>query len=463
MAHQRKIGKFELARGGTIFLDDNQNGVLDTGEAPFSGAIVKISPTNLYYSSDSNGIYNAYVDTGLFTVNIPNPQAPYSVTSPEQTASFSGSNQIDYNNNFGLYGDSLQDVSIYVTCNGANPFTGAVYHLFYRNNGNFAMNGDIKFIFCPLLGFQYSFPAPVYTSADTISWNYYNLLPGETREIIIHCNVAQVIFGTQLITWGIIEPLSGDDVSYNNVFKHVETVTASYDPNDKKVNPDILTYDYISEMKRLVYTINFQNTGTDVAHNVIIRDTLCENVNPASFLMISTSHPCVWNMQGNGVLEFVFNNILLPDSNSNELESHGYILYSILPADSLNIGDTISNFADIYFDFNSPVRTNTAISTVVDSALYQTKTVVSKNILKVIPNPFKNQAELIYTLEENANVAIEIFNITGSRLFNKVYGFQKTGMHKIVLDAAALGNKKGLYLIKLNVDKNTICTKIVIE
>jgi hypothetical protein len=61
-------------------------------------------------------------------------------------------------------------------------------------------------------------------------------------------------------------------------------------------------------------------------------------------------------------LKFLFPNILLPDSNTNEVASHGFIQYSVKLNAGLPEGTLISNRADIYFDFNQPVLTNTVHS-----------------------------------------------------------------------------------------------------
>ncbi|MCB0641398.1 MAG: T9SS type A sorting domain-containing protein, partial [Phaeodactylibacter sp.] len=64
-----------------------------------------------------------------------------------------------------------------------------------------------------------------------------------------------------------------------------------------------------------------------------------------------------------GIVNFYFPDILLPDSNANEPASHGHIIYRIRPKTGLTEGTRIENSADIYFDFNPPIQTNTTYST----------------------------------------------------------------------------------------------------
>ena len=70
-----------------------------------------------------------------------------------------------------------------------------------------------------------------------------------------------------------------------------------------------------------------------------------------------------------GLVKFNFPHINLPDSNSNEAASHGYVQYKIRAKDSLAIGSTIENTANIFFDFNPPIITNTTNNTVINCSI----------------------------------------------------------------------------------------------
>ncbi|WP_439882522.1 DUF7619 domain-containing protein [Pontibacter sp. MBLB2868] len=146
-------------------------------------------------------------------------------------------------------------------------------------------------------------------------------------------------------------------------------ITDSYDPNDKLVSPIGLTEENYTPMNAaLKYKIRFQNTGTDVAYRVVLVDTLSENLDLSTLQMGSASHPYRFDVSGKGkpVLTWTFDNIMLPDSTSNEPGSHGFIQFSIKPKADLPEKTTVENFADIFFDFNSPVRTNTTLNRIFD-------------------------------------------------------------------------------------------------
>lgn len=136
-------------------------------------------------------------------------------------------------------------------------------------------------------------------------------------------------------------------------------VVGSYDPNDKQAAPEGYgTRHYIEVGDDLDYRIRFQNTGTDTAFTVVIRDTISEHLDMASILPGASSHSYDLDVINGNELKFTFNNILLVDSFTNEPASHGYVKFKISQQDSLPLGTLIYNDAAIYFDYNEPIITN---------------------------------------------------------------------------------------------------------
>ena len=133
----------------------------------------------------------------------------------------------------------------------------------------------------------------------------------------------------------------------------------SFDPNDKQAFPNgIGTEHIIFHDTELEYMIRFQNTGTDTAFKVVIRDTLSPFLDPVSVRPGASSHPYTWTLQNTGALKFTFDDIMLPDSNVNEMLSHGFVKFKIKQQPGNLPGTLIHNQAAIYFDFNAPVITN---------------------------------------------------------------------------------------------------------
>jgi uncharacterized repeat protein (TIGR01451 family) len=137
-------------------------------------------------------------------------------------------------------------------------------------------------------------------------------------------------------------------------------VSGSYDPNDKTGFPLGLGSNHnILPNQDLEYLIRFQNTGTDTAFNVVIRDTLSSLLDIFSVVSSVSSHDYSFRIYGQRVLEWTFHNIMLPDSNINEALSHGFVTFKVNPISNLPNGSQIENTAQIYFDYNAPIVTNT--------------------------------------------------------------------------------------------------------
>ncbi len=160
-----------------------------------------------------------------------------------------------------------------------------------------------------------------------------------------------------------------DDIySADNIDTIQETVVGAYDPNDKTAYTDTEFLPYTPN--EILYRIRFQNTGTDTAFTVRVRDTLTQNLDLLSFEMIEASHPYELKIEEPRTLEWTFSDILLPDSTTNEPLSHGYIFFKINTADGLPDGAEVANSAAIYFDFNAPVITEDELLAVEKGTIY---------------------------------------------------------------------------------------------
>lgn len=133
---------------------------------------------------------------------------------------------------------------------------------------------------------------------------------------------------------------------------HCLEIRGSYDPNDKQAFPIGFTnQNIIAPNTRLEYLVRFQNTGNDTAFTVYVIDTLDQNLNVESFEMGAASHNYQLSMQtvksGKTFLRWQFNNIHLPDSNTNEPASNGFIQFRISPKAGLALGSKVHNHAEI--------------------------------------------------------------------------------------------------------------------
>lgn len=188
-------------------------------------------------------------------------------------------------------------------------------------------------------------------------------------------------------------------------------VVASYDPNDKtafvdgkpetaKILPDL----------DLEYLIRFQNTGNDTAFTVVIADTLSQHLDATSVIPGASSHPYSFELRDGNILRFKFNNILLPDSTTNEPASNGFVKFYIRQTPGNPIGTTLRNSAAIFFDFNLPIITNESM--LVISTAVRTKEPSGLLEVKTWPVPAHDRVEML--LPEGAS-AIQSWKLIDMR------------------------------------------------
>lgn len=197
----------------------------------------------------------------------------------------------------------------------------------------------------------------------------------------------------------------------------------SFDPNDKQGFPIGVGEEHnIRPGQRIDYLIRFQNTGTDTAFTVVIRDTLSGLLDPESMRPGASSHLYTWNLSGQGVINFTFNNIMLPDSNVNEPNSHGFVQFSISPQAGIPLGSVIENEAAIYFDFNTPVITNTTWHTIQkDPLILSTHSAPSSTeaSLDVWPNPCVERTTIRVAQKNGKRWLLKVFDGTGNLVAQK--------------------------------------------
>jgi uncharacterized repeat protein (TIGR01451 family) len=302
------------------------------------------------------------------------------------------------------------------------------------------------------LVFDTSAPVQTQYNRPTLSYNFSNLAPSSSGNVDIIFNVPALIpLGAILKNVAIINPIVGDSTPANNTDTLYVTTTGSFDPNDKTVLPSgPITPSFIGNGNYLDYIIRFQNTGTDTAFTVFIRDTLSNNLNESDIQVLSASHPYTTKIEGTNIIEWRFNNILLPDSNKNEPKSHGFIRYRIRPRSTLALGDQIKNKAAIYFDFNDPVMTNETTTQV--NVITAINPVGNSIATKVYPNPAHSY---IYVKVEG-RFSYRFYDIAGQLVLTQANIYNQALINTSIL-------AKGLYILQIKTEKGVAVHKILIQ
>ncbi|MEI8278278.1 MAG: T9SS type A sorting domain-containing protein [Bacteroidota bacterium] len=233
----------------------------------------------------------------------------------------------------------------------------------------------------------------------------------------------------------ITNPITGDVNPANNACVRVDTVNASYDPNEMQVSPE----GNILSGIQLTYTIGFENTGNDTAQNIYVLDTLSNFLDIHSLAMIACSNTLITSKNWNGtnwVLKLDFPNITLLDS-SHHNQCNGMVVFSIKTKTDLAAGTVIPNTAGIYFDDNAVVLTDTVYNTIVYPASVKNTTL--NNTTNIYPNPTNNLLH-IDALQEKATY--RLLNVIGQLVQE---GTLQAGTSTISLQAQA----NGIYMLQL--------------
>jgi uncharacterized repeat protein (TIGR01451 family) len=356
---------------GTVFYDVNSNGIKDIGEKNFDNAVVKTQKAgDTLRATPYNGVFSLDVDTGTYTTSV-QPGSPYFTVVPAaQTSTFSTYYNKD-SISFAIQPVTSKDLFIsMMAVDAARPGFNVRYRIIYKNAGTITEpTGTIQLTMDPKFSYVTAAPAPASVSGKTVTWNYTNLNSLDTASILVTLNLAApptTNNGDTVRSTAVINPVTADVTPADDTAVLKQRVTGSFDPNDKtEANAGVITPAQVTNGDYLNYLIRFQNTGTDTAFNITVRDTLESRLDWSSLQMVSASHPYQLSIEDGNKLTWQFNDIQLPYTAINEPASHGYIAYRIKPVSTVQVNDTIKNGAGIYFDFNLPIATNIEKTVVV--------------------------------------------------------------------------------------------------
>jgi uncharacterized repeat protein (TIGR01451 family) len=357
---------------GRVVADQNADCIVNGADFGMGGIIVNLGA---YWTvTDSMGYYSQDVLPGSYSVTQGALPLYYSQTCPTGaisvpsvvTGSVYGGN--DFYNTMAA---NVNDLRVWFY-NGPARNNGLPQsiHIYYSNVGSTTLNATVEFTHDALMSLLSGGTNMTSYNSGTrvLTYNLGPVAPGQSG--MLNCSFS-VPLGTAIgtgYTHGVqILPVAGDAAPADNAYTHADVILGPYDPNRKLVQP-AGPLDPIGD-SLLTYTVEFQNTGTDTALTVVVRDTLDVNVDPLSFEFLGSSHSMTWDIDAPGYLTFTFPYIYLPDSNHNEPASHGWLSYRIHRRSNLPIGTQIKNTAAIYFDFNPPIITNTTVNTITAVAV----------------------------------------------------------------------------------------------
>lgn len=361
-------------RGG-VFRDWNGDGINQPGEEPIAGVLLRSMPSERIAYSTGTGEYEIGLDLGdssaieavgvplYHSVSAPLPLGTYDVVA-DSVGVLNGMH-------FALYPTpGINDLCLTMTSIGfPRPGWDLTFYLTVTNVGTtIADTVNLEFEPFPSLTHNSSLPPFDSVGGGIYHWQVGPISPGGSETVTTVFTIPTTTpLGTILDHASVVGPSVTDANPDNNGQQLTQTVIGSFDPNDKLADPAGVGPDgwiLPEDLGWITYTVRFQNTGTDTAFNVYIKDHIDENLDLTSFQMLDASDGYSVAFEDERSLVWTFANILLPDSNVNEPESHGFVKFRIHTVPAIGVGDVFSNYASIVFDYNEPVITNTVQHTV---------------------------------------------------------------------------------------------------
>jgi hypothetical protein len=428
---------------GKIFYDFNENGEQDENEIPLSFAGMEDENSGSLFFSNQNGHWTRCLDEGNTTISIIEVPDYFLAVPPSHTLDLSEGDEVN-NLDFALQPDGIHhDLSVNMfNIFPDRPGFSNEYTVEYNNIGNTCVDDiSLEITLDERLTID-SLSAADYSITDnTIIINAGELCFPESGSFqIFHTLDDTVSIGSILQSDVSISSSEEDQTPENNSLVFESEVFGAYDPNDKWVDKEEITPQFITDDKKLEYRIRFQNTGNFFAERVVITDEIDENLDLSTLEILSYSHDMELSVEGRTAF-FTFDEIFLPDSSSNEAESHGFVRFRIAPNDDLSLGDFIDNTAAIYFDFNEPIITNTVTTTVVDALSLKNFEVVEP---RLYPNPAVSSIQISWPVDADVK-NLAVFDITGKVVLSTS---AETQNGQILLSIEALD--QGVYTIQFS-------------
>ncbi len=415
---------------GHVFHDKNDNCLSEVGEE-------HVLPMTIV-AIDSNNVEVAWAQvnnqTGSYQLSILNSIGTYtlqlkpSAAAPDSLYTFNCSNDVVtishncdtvLNRDLGYNTLYSQELGISLFSGVARPGFIRSSAISYSNFGADTLNATIHLKLDSLETFVSATPLPTIVSGNVYSWSLGNLVHGDNGRIYFTSQIPTIqaggMIGTILNDSAWITPIAGDENITNNYAQTNNPIRGSYDPNEKEVTSANMNIDgsIDTSMTSLVYTVYFQNTGTDTAFNIKVRDNISTHLQLSTLEILNASHPYSVKFLADRTIELSFDNILLPDSNINEELSHGYFQYRILTNNNIAVDDSIFNKADIYFDFNLPVETNTTMTPVKLNVVGMNKSGKLSDFV-LYPNPTNSkQATCLWKTSAIESGDMNIYDISG--------------------------------------------------
>lgn len=439
------------AINGTMSYNPDGNGCNNSNPVNFSRLNLTGPGSSASVLTAGGGGYSLFVaQSGTYTVTPVIDSNLFIVTPQSATISFANNNNNTTLQDFCISPNgSHSDVEIMVSpLHIAQPGFDATYFITYKNKGNQILSGDVVFSYDDaVMDYITSTVTPTTANESSLMWAYTNLQPFESRTISLTLNMngpmetPALNNGDHLNFTASISPTTGDEAPGDNTFTLEQTLAGSFDPNDITcLEGDTEHPDNIG--KYLHYNINFENTGTAPATFIVVKDMIdTAKFDLASLQLITASHTVKTRISGNKV-EFYFDAINLGPNQK------GNVLFKIKTLPTLSVNTSVTQNANIYFDYNWPITTNDATTTF---QLLSRGDFAQDMSVKIYPNP---SSSVVNITAATPISSLQLYDLQG-RLLEAV----SPKINEARVDISR--RRTGIYFMKISTENGVKIGKII--
>lgn len=468
---------------GTVYVDANTNCILDAGETGLENIRVNCSGYGSTFT-DANGFYSFRVPTGTYTISeqvkafYPLASCQSNNVSVSVVAAAGCNNVVNFANDV----TTIHDLKIVTVNSTLPPIPGNNYRqkVIVKNQGTVAETGI-------QMGYQHDSQMPFANSTLTsfmqpnsvgapynysVTTGFPSLNPNRSSVMLLNYNTpTNIPLGTTVNFYDTVTHVAPigtnwllDYSPWDNVNTYQTSVIGSYDPNYKEVSPkgEGPNGAFTSAVKEFDYTIHFQNEGTYFAQNIYITDQLDDDFDWTTFKPGYSDYYYTVTLSETGLVTFTFPKINLPwkDAYGDELSS-GLVNYSIQRKDNTPQGTQFTNTADIFFDFNAPITTNTTVNTLDDGNTNVEDEIRNNGIaVELYPNPARDILNIsVNKLPQHETAILSLIDIVGNVVRAEKIELQQgsTELTRNISDLA-----KGAYIARIQFENGASIVKKVV-
>ena len=352
---------------GKLFVDSNQNGIFDPTETAIPYSPVNTLPDENTFYTNSQGAFSIF-DFANGTTIVEAGEIPFFELITDSAQYHIASVDSIIHCDFGFF-PTIDTTAMDGSLTGGQPRCNEYTDLWidFSNYGTTNPSGIIAVELDEIVSFVSASVTPDSINGQYYYWHFDELDLFGHEQFHVTLQMPDFTFSGDTMTSSLTITVPGQNGQPDQVYTDTlhQTLVCAYDPNDKTVNlTGIGTEGYIPlGTAELEYTVRFQNTGNAYAADVRITDQLSTLLDWSSLEFLASSSPAEITVNSDGLATFLFSGINLPDATTDEMGSHGFIRYRIRINENAEESDEILNTANIYFDFNPAVVTNTTLNT----------------------------------------------------------------------------------------------------